>query len=357
VKFPQGGILLSIQAISGFLLLWAGVLMGMFRSRRSLLIENLALRQQLAVFKRQNSRPRLAAVDKMFWVLLRRCWSSWETALIVVSPDTVVRWHRAGFQRYWRFLSRVRKPIGRRPVTQEIRELIFKMMAENPTWRAPRLHGELIMLGFDVSERSVSRWMRRAPRTADPSQRWLTFLRNHREAIAAIDFFTVPTVTFRVLYCFFLMGHDRRRILHFNVTRRPTSAWIVQQLREAFPYESPVKFLVLDHDSKYGTEVPAAIRAMGITTVRTAVGCPWQNGAAERWVGNCRRELLDHVIAFNQSHLKRLLASYIDYYHQDRTHCGLQKQTPDTRTLCTGRGRVVAWPRVGGLHHRYERTA
>ena len=185
-------------------------------------------------------------------------------------------------------------------MTKEIRELIFKMVAENPTWRAPRIHGELVMLGFEISERSVSRWMRRAPRSPDSAQRWLTFLRNHREAIAAMDFFSVPTVTFGVLYVFFVIGHDRRRILHFNVTRHPTSTWIVQQLREAFPYEPAAKFLILDHDSKYGTEVPAAIRAMDIKAVRTTVGCPWQNGVAERWVGSCRRELLDHVIAVNE---------------------------------------------------------
>ena len=342
-----------------FGLVWslACALVRLFRSQQSLLIENLALRQQLVVFKRHNSRPRLTAVDKLFWVALGRLWSSWKLALMVVAPDTVVRWHRTGFRLYWRLLSRVRKPIGRRPVTKEIRELIFKMVAENPTWRAPRIHGELLMLGYHVSERSVSRWMRRAPHTPEAGQRWLTFLQNHREAIAAMDFFSVPTLTFNVLYVFFLIGHDRRRILHFNVTHHPTRAWIVQQLPEAFPYAPPVRFLLLDHDSKYGIEVPAAIRSMGIRPVRTAVGCPWQNGVAERWVGSCRRELLDHVIAIDRAHLKRLLAAYVDYYHQDRIHCGLQKQTPISRTRCAGRGRVVAWPRVGGLHHRYERTA
>jgi putative transposase len=157
------------------------------------------------------------------------------------------------------------------------------------------------MLGYDVSERSVARWMRRAPRNPESGQRWRTFLRNHREAIAAMDFFSVPTLSFNVLYVFFIIGHDRWRILHFNVTRHPTSAWIVQQLREAFPYEPPVQFLLLDHDSKYGIEVPAAIRSMSIRSVRTAVGCPWQNGVAERWVGNCRRELIDNVIAINSS--------------------------------------------------------
>jgi transposase InsO family protein len=231
------------------------------------------------------------------------------------------------------------------------------MVAENPTWRAPRIYGELLMLGFKVSQRSVSRWMRRAPRSLDSGQRWLTFLRNHREAIAAMDFFSVPTITFGVLHVFFIIRHDRRRIVHFNVTRHPTSEWIVQQLREAFPYDSAPRFLILDHDRKYGADVPAAIRSMGVKPVRTAVACPWQNGIAERWVGSCRRELLDHVIALNEAHLKRLISSYISYYHQDRTHCGLNKDTPEKRTRCGADGKILAWPRVGGLHHRYARAA
>ena len=172
-----------------------------------------------------------------------------------------------------------------------------------------------------------------------------------------MDFFSVPTVTFHVLYVFFILGHDRRRVLHFNVTHHPTSAWIVQQLREAFRYGLTSKFLIFDHDAKYGSEVSAAIRTMNIVPIRTAVGCPWQNGLAERWVGSCRRKLLDHVIAINQSHLKRLLTSYVVYYQRDRTHFGLHKQTPGERTCCSGRGKIVGWPRVGGLHNRYERVA
>jgi len=188
------------------------------------------------------------------------------------------------------------------------------MMAENPTWGAPRIHGELLMLGFDVSERTISRWMKRAPRDPELAKRWLAFLRNHREAIAAMDFFTVPTVTFSVLYCFFVISHDRRRILHFNVTKHPASLWIVQQLREAFPFESAPRFLIFDRDGKYGVEVPAAVRSLKIRPVRTSFESPWQNGVAERWVESCRRDLLDHIIAANESHLKRLLSEYVDYY-------------------------------------------
>ena len=205
------------------------------------------------------------------------------------------------------------------------------------------------MLGFDVSERSISRWMKRAPRDPEPGRRWLAFLRNHREAIAAMDFFTVPTVTFTLLYCFFVIGHDRRRVLHLNVTCHPTSSWIVQQLREAFPYQSAPKFLIFDHDAKYGLEVPAAIRSMSITCLQTSVRSPWQNGVAERWVGSCRRDLLDHVIALNERHLRRLLAQYVSYYHDDRTHLGLGKETPGRRIRSATTGQVISHARLGGF--------
>jgi len=197
--------------------------------------------------------------------------------------------------------------VGRRRTPKEVRELIFQMVAENPTWGAPRIHGELLMLGFELSERTISRWMKRAPRDLDPAKHWLAFLRNHREAIAAMDFFSVPTITFGMLYCFFVISHDRRRIVHFNVTNHPTSLWIVQQLREAFPFESAPRFLIFDRDAKYGLEVPAAVRSLKISPVRTSFESPWQNGVAERWVESSRRDLLDHIIAVNKRHLKRLL--------------------------------------------------
>jgi putative transposase len=225
---------------------------------------------------------------------------------------------------------------------------------------APASTANLLMLGFDVSERSISRWMKRAPRDPEPGRRWLAFLRNHREAIAAMDFFTVPTVTFSLLYCFFVIGHDRRRVLHLNVTRHPTSSWIVQQLREAFPYQSAPKFLIFDHDAKYGLEVPATIRSMSITCLPTSVRSPWQNGVAERWVGSCRRDLLDHVIALNEPHRRRLLAQYVSYYHEDRTHLGLAKDTPAGRPTAIRSGaesKIQSLPRLGGLHHRYAIAA
>jgi transposase InsO family protein len=241
-----------------------------------------------------------------------------------------------------------------------LRELIFRMVVENPTWGAPRIHGELKMLGFDISERSVLRWMRKAPRNHEPAKRWTAFLSNHREAIAAMDFFTVPTLAFGVLYCFFVIAHDRRRILHCNVTKHPTSAWVVQQLREAFPYDSAPGYLIFDRGSNFNSEVIETVKSFGNQPKRTSFRSPWQNGVAERWIGSCRRDLLDHVIVLNERHLKRLMIEYVSYYHGDRTHLALEKATPEGRRAAKDSAtdcKVVSMPRLGGLHHRYDRAA
>ena len=232
--------------------------------------------------------------------------------------------------------TRGRVRVGRKPSSRELRERIFRMVSENPTWGAPRIHGELKMLGFDISERTVLRWMRKAPRDPEPARRWAAFLINHREAIAAMDFFTVPTLTFGVLYCFFVIHHDRRRILHCNVTRHPTTAWVAQQLREAFPYNSAPKYLIFDREHTFQGEVLEAVDGLGVRPVRTAIRSPRQNGVAERWVGACRRDLLDHVIVLNKRHLKRLMNEYVRYYHDDRTHLGLGKETPAGRKAASG---------------------
>ena len=331
-----------------------------FRPRRDLLLENLALRQQLAILASRHPQPRLAALDRVFWVLLRRFWSGWKQSLLIVQPETVVRWHRAGFKLYWKWISRRRARPGRKPTSKELRGLIFRLVAENPTWGAPRIHGELKMLGCDISERTVLRWMRKAPRSPEPAKRWAAFLSNHREAIAAMDFFTVPTLTFGVLYCFFVIAHDRRRILYFNVTKYRASSWVSQQLREAFPYDTAPGYLIHDRDSTFSAEVVETAKILGIKPIRTAFKSPWQNGIAERFVGNCRRDLLDHVIVLNERHLKRLIADYVAYYHEDRTHLGLAKKTPvgrkaelNTSANCA----VISMPRLGGLHHRYHLAA
>jgi transposase InsO family protein len=202
--------------------------------------------------------------------------------------------------------------------------------------------------------------MRKAPRNPEPAKRWAAFLSNHREAIAAMDFFTLPTLTFGVLYCFFVITHDRRRILHCNVTKHPTSVWVIQQLREAFPYDLAPKYLIFDRGANFNGEVVDTIKNFGIQPKRTSFRSPWQNGVAERWVGNCRRDLLDHVIVLNERHLKRLMNEYVRYYHEDRTHLALAKGTPagrERRMRSVDACRTVSMPRLGGLHHRYELAA
>ena len=333
-----------------------GWLVGVFRSRADLIFENLALRQQLLALHAERPRRRLTVSHKLFWVVLRSLWARWKDPLIVVTPRTVVAWHRAGFRLYWKWLSRARQMGGRKTVSKETRALIFQMVAENPTWGAPRIHGELLKLGFDLSEPTVSRWMRRAPRPTNSAKHWLTFLRNHREAIAAMDFFTVPTLTFGVLYCFFIIGHDRRRILHHNVTRNPNALWVSLRLHETWEYaEQPQRFLIFDRDSKFGSDAVSTVKAIGLQPLRTAFRSPWQNGVAERWVGSVRRDLLDHVIVLNRRHLRRLLNEYVRYYHEDRTHLGLGKDTPGGRPpeSASPSGKIIVLPRLGGLHHRY----
>jgi putative transposase len=337
-----------------------GWILSTLGSRKDLVLENLALRQQLLALRTKRPRRRLSTTQKLFWVVLRRLWSGWQKPLLLVTPRTVIEWHRAGFRLYWKWLSKTRKLGGRKPLSKEIRTLIFRMAAENPTWGAPRIHGELLKLGFKVSEPTVSRWLQRVPRSPDVGRRWLTFLRNHREAIAAMDFFTVPTITFGVLYCFFVIGHDRRKILRFNVTSYPSALWIVQQMREAWPYAQAPRFLLFDHDAKFGNHVVCAAKDLGSRPVRTAFRSPWQNGVAERWVGSCRRDLLDHVIVLNERHLKRLMAEYVCYYHEDRTHLGLAKDTPTGRAAASRpavEGKIESIPRLGGLHHRYASAA
>ena len=326
-----------------------------FRNRCDTALEVLALRQQVAVLKRKRPRPTLNSLDRLFWTTLRRFWSRWTDVLVIVKPETVIGWHRAGFRLYWRWRSRPRG--GRPKITDEIRVLIRRMAEENATWGAPKMQGELLKLGFKVSERTVARYLRRVRRRGDPAKRWLAFLQNHREVIVALDFFTVPTVTFRLLYCFFVIEHGRRRILHFNVTRNPTAEWVVQQLRETFPEASPYRYVILDRDSKFDADVIAFLKATGLEPKRTSVQAPWQNGIAERWVGSVRREILDHVVALNEQHLRRLIRDYVNYHHDDRIHDSLEEDTPNRRPReqqPTASSIVISTPRLGGLHHRYS---
>jgi putative transposase len=231
------------------------------------------------------------------------------------------------------------------------------MVKENPTWGAPRIHDELLKLRLEVSERTVSRYIKRLSPSDQTNNLWTTFLRNHREVIAAMDFFTVPTLTFRVLYCFFIIEHGRRKILHFNVTDHPTGLWIEQPLREAFSESCPYRYAILDRDAKYGKDGMELLLSSGIRSKQTSFRSHWQNGVSERWIGSCRRELLDHVIVLNENHMRRLIRDYVSYYHTDRIHDSLQKDSPAMRPASHKPDKsspLASFPRIGGLHHRCD---
>jgi putative transposase len=323
--------------------------------QRAVALENLALRQQLAVFKRTAKRPQLRHRDRLFWMLLANAWRDWRTALIVVHPDTVVRWHRQWLRRQWTQRSARTRP-GRPSTNAAIRTLVMKMAAANPLWGAPRIHGELGKLGIEVSERTVSRLVRRPRRP--PSQTWRTFLTNHVAALSSIDFFTVPTVTGRVLFVFVVLLHYRRRIVHFNVTEHPTAVWTAQQVVEAFPDDTAPRWLLRDRDAIYGEAFRQRIAGMRIEEVLSGPSSPSQNPYAERLIGSVRRDCLNHIVVLSEQHLRRVLTGYFRYYHRSRTHLALAKDAPTPRRVQgVTEGDVIGFREVGGLHHRYERRA
>ena len=337
------------------------ILLSIFRFVRLLMsghqavaIENAALRIQLAAFQRKRQRPRLTNLDRVFWIALRSLWSEWRRPLLYVQPDTVVRWQRDRFRRFWARLSKPHRHRGRPKTAAEVLRLIEGIVAANPLWRAPRIHGELKMLGILISERTVSRIVRRLPRP--PSQTWKTFLHNHLGQTVSIDFFTVPTITMKVLLVFVVLEHRRRQVMHFNVTDHPTASWTSQQIVEAFPDRETAGYLIRDRDSIYGNEVQLRIASLGIEEVLTAPQSPWQNPYVERLIGSIRRDCLNHFVILNAKHLKKTLSSYFRYYHESRTHLGLGKQCPFPRQTASS-GKIVAIPQLGGLHHRYQRLA
>ena len=322
--------------------------------RAVLAAEYLAFRQQLAVLQVSMRRPRLRKRDRIFWVWLSQFWSDWRSCLMIVKPETVIRWHREGFKLYWRWKSR--KKLGRPKTDAEIRGLIKQMSLANPHWGAPRIQSELALLGHTVSDSTVAKYMVRQRKP--PSQTWRTFLDNHVPDIVAIDFFVVATVSFRLLYCFILLRHDRRRVVHFNVTPHPTARWPAQQVVEAFPFDTAPRFLIRDRDSIYGVDFRQRIKALGMEEVVIAYRSPWQSPYVERLIGSVRRECLDHVIVLNEAHLLRILRDYFAYYHEARAHLSLGRNAPIPRAVePPSYGPVIAIPQVGGLHHRYTRAA
>ena len=331
------------------------IIRAFFFSRASLVAENLALRQQLAVLKRQKPTPRLKKRDRLFWIVLSKLWLGWEKSLLIVQPSTVLHWHRAGFKLFWRLKSR-KKP-GRPKIEAEIRQLIRNMSRENPKCGVPHIKSELALLGYNVAESTVAKYIFKHPKT--PSQTWRTFLKNHASDIVACDFLTAYTVTFRIYYVFVMLRHSDRKIVHFNVTQNPTMEWTFQQVREAFPFGKTPRYLLHDNGSVFSQKFCHRLKSLGIESVRTAYRSPWQSPYVERANGTLRRECLDHLIIFNERHLRRILSEFIDdYYTTTRPHLSLNRNSPIPReTDPPSNGRIVSTPILGGLHHRYRRVA
>src|SRR5271156_360491 len=327
------------------------VLASPFKSKSRLEAENAALRQQLIVLRRKvRGRAQLMNSDRWFFVQLYRWFPSILQVFTVIHPETLVRWHRAGFRRYWGWKSRRRG--GRPQITTELRALIGRVSTENLLWGAPRIHGELLKLGFSVAQSSVAKYM--VKRRGPPSQGWWTFLRNHAPDIAAMDFFVVPTISFKLLYGFVIVRLDRRELVWINVTTNPTAEWVARQITEAFPWDGAPRYMIRDRDRIYGAVVTRRLRVMGIRDKPIAPASPWQNGYAERLIGSIRRECVDHIIVLGEVHLRGILKNYAAYYNGVRTHRSLNKDAPVSR-LVQRSGVISSHAILGGLHHHYVR--
>jgi hypothetical protein len=328
-----------------------GILASPFKAKSRLEAENAALRQQLIVLRRKvKGRARLTNTDRWFFVRLYRWFPSILEVLSIIHPETLVRWHRAGFRRYWHWKSRRRG--GRPQVRTELRALIRQMSVENPLWGAPRIHGELLKLGFEVSQSSVAKYM--VKRRGPPSQGWRAFLRNHAPDIAAMDLFAVPTLSFDLLYAFIIVRLDRRDLIWIDVTRHPTAEWIARQITEAFPWNEAPRYLIRDRDCIFGAIVTRRLRAMGIRDKPIAPASPWQNAFAEQLIGSIRRECVDHIIVLGEAHLRRILRCYARYNNEIRTHRALNKDAPRSRAVQQV-GIIKSHAILGGLHHQYVR--
>ena len=301
--------------------------------------EILALRHQIVVLQRQTPKPKLKPADRRFWVGLSQFWPRWRSALWIVKRATVIDWHRRGFRWYWTW--KIRHGLRGRPcVAKEARELIRTLSRDNVGWGAPRIHSELLKLGIKISEASVAKYMVRHPKP--PSQTWRTFLKNHATQLASMDFFTVPTALFRILFVFIVIQHARRRLVHFNVTAHPTAEWTARQILEAFPFDLAPKYLLRDRDRIYGHAFREQVAVMQIKEVLGAPRSPWQRAYVERVIGSIRRECLDHVIVLDEEGLRRVLAAYIRYYHKSRLHLSLEKDSPDPRSARAKSGSNVS---------------
>ena len=324
----------------------------LLRLRWALHLQVLALQHQVAVYKQTVRRPRLSPTDRVFWSWLSCLWAGWQDVLAFVQPRTVIAWQRTRFRDYWRGLSQPGKA-GRPAIAKDVRDRIRTMGQANPTWGAPRIVGELRKLGLEVAKATVEKY--RVRRRKPPSPTWKTFLNNHVKDLASLDFFVVPTMTYKVLFVLVILAHERRRIVHFRVTEHPTAEWTAQQVVEAFPWNDAPRYLLHDRDRVYGVHFRQRVQHLGIDEVRIAPRSPWQNPYVERLIRSIRREALAQAVVLNERHLLHLLTAYVSYYHHFRTHLSLAMDCPFSRPVSPpARGRVMAVPEVGGLHHHYE---
>jgi len=326
----------------------------LFTTKQGLILENLMLRHQLNIYKRKNKRPKLENIDRIILVWISRIFSNWKLALLVVNASTLTGWHKKGFKLYWKRKSR---RVGRPNIDWELIKLIRRMQKENPLWSPQRIQGELAILGYSVCDNTVAKYMRKPKTDPGKIQLWLTFLRNHAKYTVGIDFLVVRTISFKALYVFVAISHDRRKILHFAVTANPHSQWAIQQLRETFAFDETTKYVIRDNDGIYSPEFKRAIRRFGLKDTPTAPRSPWQNPFCERVIGTLRRECLDHMIILSEKHLYNVLHEYIfEYYNVSRTHMSLDKDSPEHRPIQKD-GKIVSKPILGGLHHVYSRVA
>ncbi|MGE5432951.1 MAG: transposase [Syntrophomonadaceae bacterium] len=324
-----------------------------FKSKSQLRLENINLRKQIEILQRTNPKLQIKRSDRLVFSLMKDFLTNWKDKVFIVKPETVIKWHRSAFRSYWKRKSRHNG--GRPKIDREVIDLIRQIANDNPLWGVPRIHGELKKLGFNISQSTVQRYMpKRNGRTT--GQRWKTFLRNHSKEIISIDFLTVPTINFKLVHVFVVIEHHRRKIIHVNVTKNPTAEWTLQQIRNLlFSFDTP-KYLIRDRDSRYGNVFTTGVKNLGIKQIVTSYRSPWQNGYVERVIGSIKRECLDHVIILNEDHLKSVLSTYLSYYNKQRTHLGINKDSPDGRPVQTA-GKIEKIPAVNGLHHVYYRQA
>jgi transposase InsO family protein len=337
------------------LALLAHLLIDAFRARTTLIAELLFLRHENAVLRRRKgSRIELTNVDRWFLTRFFRLWPEVAKRSLLVSPATLLRWHRQGFRSYWRWKSRA-KP-GRPTIGRDVIALIKRIAHESVLWGAPRIHGELAKLGIEIAESTVAKYMPHHPRRHDGGQSWRTFLANEFEGVAAMDLMTVPTVAFDQLYALIVLSLKQRRLVFVTATNHPTAVWLAQQIRESFPWDTAPKILIRDNDKKYGNAFKRTVRAFGIRDRPTSPHSPWQNGYVERVIGTVRRECLDHALILNETHLRRLLSNFAGYYNANRTHLSLEKDAPDGRAIERD-GEITSVRVLGGLHRVYGRCA